>query len=337
MQEDFRVLVIGAGRMGQDHVVRLAQRISGACVAAVVDVDHGRAVLACAAARGAVAPVNLDAALARDDIHGVIVATPGRLHERTLLQVLERDLPILCEKPLTPDTGSAWRVIEAEQRLGRKRIQVGFMRRFDVEYRRLRALVASGELGQAVMFHMTHRNPDTPAGFTNDMLIHDSVVHEFDALRFLAGEEIRSVQVRLGRPTRLAPAGQHDPQQVLIETDSGVLADVEIFVNAQFGYQVGTQTVFEHGVAVIGEEGGMSVRHAGRWGGEVTPGFVERFGKAFDAEVQSWVDAARRGDVGGPDAWDGYAAAACCEAGVAAQRSGKCVPVVLREKPRLYR
>ncbi|MGI4858529.1 MAG: Gfo/Idh/MocA family protein [Janthinobacterium lividum] len=337
MQEDFRVLVIGAGRMGQDHVVRLAQRISGARVAAVVDVDRERAVQACVSAPGAAALVDLDTALGRDDIHGVIISTPGKLHEKTLLQVLERNLPILCEKPLTPDTESSWRVIEAEQRLGRKRIQVGFMRRFDTEYRRLRALVASGELGQAMMFHMAHRNPDTPVGFTNDMLIHDSVVHEFDALRFLAGEEIRSVQVRLGRPTRLAPTGQHDPQHVLLETESGVLADVEIFVNAQFGYEVSTQAVFEQGVATIGGDGGMSVRRAGRWGGEVTPGFVERFGPAFDAEVQSWVDAARRGDVGGPDAWDGYAAAACCEAGVAAQRSGERVTVVLREKPRLYR
>ena len=61
-------------------------------------------------------------------------------------------------------------------------------------------------------------------------------------------------------------SGQHDPQHVLIETENGVLADVEIFVNAQFGYQVATQAVFEEGVVNIGEDTGPYVRSAGRWG-----------------------------------------------------------------------
>jgi hypothetical protein len=63
-----------------------------------------------------------------------------------LLEGLERDLPILCEKPLTPDAPSSWEILEAEQRLGTKRIQVGFMRCFDAEYQRLRGIITSGEL-----------------------------------------------------------------------------------------------------------------------------------------------------------------------------------------------
>src|SRR5262249_39092644 len=145
------------------------------------------------------------------------------------------------------------------------------------------------------------------------------------------------VQIRLGRATRHAPPEQHDPQHVLIETERGVLADVESFVNAQFGYQVATQAVFEKGIVNIGEHGGAYGRRAGRWGGGGTPGFEERFRSAFDIEVQSWVDAAKRGEVGGPTAWDGYAAAACGEAGVAALRSGKKAEVSLQPKPNLYR
>jgi myo-inositol 2-dehydrogenase/D-chiro-inositol 1-dehydrogenase len=123
----------------------------------------------------------------------------------------------------------------------------------------------------------------------------------------------------------------------LIETEGGVLADVEIFVNAQFGYQVATQAVFEKGVVNIGEDSGPYVRSAGHWGGQVAQSFVDRFRSAFDAEVRSWVDAAKRGEIGGPTAWDGYATAACCEAGVAAQRSGEKVNVSLQPKPDIYR
>ena len=336
MSSALRVAVIGAGRMGADHIQRLHHRISGAVVAAVVDIDEERANAAIAGIEGAVALTDAQAALDSPDVDAILIATPGFLHHDILLKALERDIPILCEKPLTPDAASSWDIVQAEAKLGRKRIQVGFMRRYDAEYAQLRELVAGGDLGELLMLHHQHRNPDTPAGFTNEMLINDSVVHEFDAIRFFTGEEITSVQVRLGKATKNAPAGQHDPQHVLIETESGVLADVEIYVNALFGYEVATQASFETGIVSIGNDSGPYVRTAGKWGGNVTPGFEERFGAAYDTEIQEWVDAAAKGELGGPSAWDGYATAACCEAGVEAQRTGEKVAVALNPKPALY-
>jgi myo-inositol 2-dehydrogenase/D-chiro-inositol 1-dehydrogenase len=323
--------------MGADHIKRLSTRIHGAEVAAVVDVDLARAQAAIEGIDRAVALASADEALNNGDVNAVLIATPGFLHEEILYKALEKDFPILCEKPLTPDAGSAWKVVQAEQALGHKRIQVGFMRRFDAEYSALGAIIRNSELGELLMLHHQHRNPSTPEGFTNEMLINDSVVHEFDAIRFFTGEEITSVQVRLGKPTRSAPSGQHDPQHVLLETESGVLADVEIYVNAKFGYQVATQASFEEGIVSIGSDNGPYVQTAGKWGGNVTPGFEERFGAAYDVEVQAWVDAALRGEIGGPTAWDGYATAACCEAGVEAQKSGEKVKVQLNTKPDLYK
>jgi len=332
-----RVAVIGAGRMGADHIKRLSTRIHGAEVAAVVDVDLARAQAAVEGIDGAVALSSADEALNNGDVNAVLIATPGFLHEEILYKALEKDFPILCEKPLTPDAESAWKVVQAELALGHKRIQVGFMRRFDAEYSALGSIIRNSELGELLMLHHQHRNPSTPEGFTNEMLINDSVVHEFDAIRYFTGEEITSVQVRLGKPTRNAPNGQHDPQHVLLETESGVLADVEIFVNAKFGYQVATQASFEDGIVSIGGDSGPYIQSSGKWGGSVTPGFEERFGAAYDVEVQAWVDAALRGEIGGPTAWDGYATAACCEAGVEAQKSGEKVKVQLNTKPDLYK
>ena len=318
-----KVAVVGAGRIGADHVRRLHEVTERASVAVVVDIDLDRAA-AVAEPVGAVAVASLEAALEVDGVNVVLIATPGFLHEAALYRALERDLPILCEKPMTPDAASAWKVVQAEAALGRQRIQVGFMRQFDAGYQTLKAEIEGGAAGGLLILHCVHRNPDTLAGFTEAMLINDSVVHEFDAIRFLTGEEISSVQVRKGKRSSLAPEGIKDPQQVLIETESGILADVEIFVNARYGYEVATQAVFENGVQNIGS-------------GEVTPSFIERFEAAYDAEVQSWVDAAVQGRIGGPNAWDGYATAACCEAGVAAQRTGERTAVVLEVKPELYR
>ena len=334
---NLKVCIVGAGRMGTDHIERLTRRIVGAEVAVVVDIDLSRAKKGIETVPSAVAVSDIAQALDQEDIHAVIIATPGFLHEEVLLQVGERDLPILCEKPLTSDAASSLKIVEAEDRRGKKRIQVGFMRRYDAEYQRLRSIITSGEFGELLMLHCLHRNAEAPPGFTTEMVTTDSVVHDFDVIRYLAGEEIKSVQIRLGRATRHAPPEQHDPQHVLIETEGGVLADVESFVNAQFGYQVATQAVFEKGIVNIGEDGGPYVRSAGHWGGGVTPSFVERFRSAYDSEVQSWVDAAKLGVIGGPTTWDGYATAACCEAGVAAQRSGEKVKVSMETKPDIYR
>jgi myo-inositol 2-dehydrogenase/D-chiro-inositol 1-dehydrogenase len=336
MKENLRVAVVGAGLMGADHVERLAHRMTGVDVAAVIDVDVERAQRVASQSKSAVAAQDLTPLLDAGQLDAVVIATPGFSHERTLLQIMERGLPILCEKPLTPDAASSWRVVEAEQKIGRKLIQVGFMRRFDSEYQQLRQIISSGEMGDTLMLHFSHRNASAPPSFTTQMLINDSVVHEFDGIRYLTGEEIVSVQVRLGRATRHALPGQHDPQHVLIETQSGVLADVEIFVNAKFGYQVAAQAVFEDGIVNIGNDVGLYARSAGRWGGSIAPSFVERFKNAFDQEVQTWVNAARQGKIDGPSAWDGYATAACCEAGVVAQKTGEKVKVVLKEKPALY-
>ena len=84
------VCVVGAGRMGADHIERLTRRIVGAEVAAVVDVDLSRATKAIEAIPSALAVSNIAQALDQARINGVVIATPGFLHEEVLLQVGER-------------------------------------------------------------------------------------------------------------------------------------------------------------------------------------------------------------------------------------------------------
>jgi myo-inositol 2-dehydrogenase/D-chiro-inositol 1-dehydrogenase len=333
-----RVAVIGTGRMGADHVRRIDEVISGARVSAVVDIDAERAKLLADGIEGCTAYTDPAAAMAADDVDAVIIASPGPAHEAALLTAFEHDLPVLCEKPLTPDAASALRVLEAEQKLGHRRVQVGFMRRYDAEYMKLKALLDSGQLGRPLMLHNRHRNATLPvAGFTSQMLINDAVVHEMDVTRWLLDQEITAVTVMRPQRSSHAPEGLDDPQLVIFETDGGALVDVEINVNCQFGYQVKAEVVCEHGTAQIGEQHAMVTNMAGRWGGTIAPDFVERFVDAYDREVQAWVDATRRGEVTGPSSWDGYAAAAVCEAGVLAQVEGRRTEVTLIERPALYR
>jgi myo-inositol 2-dehydrogenase / D-chiro-inositol 1-dehydrogenase len=330
---DLRIAVLGVGMMGAFHVDALTKRIRGAEVTVVSDFfeDKAQALADQIGARVVSDPI---AAINDPDVDAVLIASPGAAHEQQVNACLDRGIPVLCEKPLTTDVHSAYKIVQKEAALGRQLIQVGFMRRYDREYVALKKLITDGGLGNVLIVHCTHRNPAVGDHFDSEFMMRDSVVHEVDVARFLLDEEITSVQVLHGVATSAAPAGTHDPMLVIFETESGRLVTDEIYVRTGVAYEVRTEVVGEQGSALIGLDQNLQTKTSdGRWGGRITPGFVERFGQAYDTELQRWVDAAKAGAIDGPDAWDGYAAVAVCEAGVQAVRSGRKVSVALRPKP----
>jgi myo-inositol 2-dehydrogenase/D-chiro-inositol 1-dehydrogenase len=210
------------------------------------------------------------------------------------------------------------------------------MRRFDPEYAELRALIASGQLGEPLVVHCAHRNAAVPPGFTSEMMITDSVVHEVDVARFLLDEEIAAVTVLRPRATRHAMAGESDPLLVVFETSSGRIVDVECFVSTGVAYEVRTEVVAEDGSAMIGLDLGLVRQSSGPSGATrstaLAADFRQRFAQAYDIELQRWADAARRGTIDGPGVWDGYAASAVGAAGVQALRSGERTEVRLEAR-----
>jgi len=327
MTNDLRVGVIGVGMMGADHAHRIVDRVSGATLMAVSDPDTARASTLAGqltGVRSIADPLDL---VADEGVDAVIIASPGFAHEEQLLACIEHGKHALCEKPLTMDTESSLRVVEAEAKSGRPLIQVGFMRRFDPEYAEMKALLDSGSLGRTLVVHNTHRNKAVPDSFRSEMIVRDSLVHEVDVCRWLFGQEIASIQVLAPTPTRLAGEGVLDPQIAIFTMAGGGIATNEVFVNCQIGYEVRCEAVAEKGNATIGLGQGVFVRRDNHYGGAIPDDFRDRFGRAYDLEVQAWADASRRGEVVGPTSWDGYASTAVCTAGMESLLSGKAVPV----------
>ncbi|MBT2473193.1 Gfo/Idh/MocA family oxidoreductase [Microbacterium sp. ISL-103] len=336
MTSDLRIGVVGAGLMGADHIARITHRISGAVVSAIVEPDPGRAAAAAEKAPGAVTFSRVEDAIAAGALDAGLIATPGQFHEPVLVPALEAGLPILCEKPLTPDSATSWDIIQREQKLDRPHIQIGFMRRFDPEYAALRELIASGDAGDLVMVRGVHRNPSVPDSYTQTMLITDSVVHEFDVIPWLAGSAVKSVEIKFPRRNTLTPEHLREPILVIMELENGVLVDVEMNVSVQFGYQVGTEAVFEKGIARIGQPSGLQQWRDGQFSIKDHTSFTTRFAEAYDRQIQRWVNAVKDGRlVDGPNAWDGYLVALACEAGVKALDGG-IVPVEAAERPAFY-
>lgn len=341
-----RVGVVGVGVMGADHVQRLATRIAGAELVAIADPDTVRteAIVADLGTHGypgvrvLADPLEL---IADDEVDAVLLASPGSVHTEQLLACVERGKPVLCEKPLTMDSASSLEVIAAERAGGRPLIQVGFMRRFDPEYAQLRRMIAAGRWGRTLLLHQTHRNKSVPnPDFRSEMIVRDSLVHEVDCARWLLGEEITSVQVISPAPTSHALEGVVDPQVSIFRMASGAVVTNEVFVNSRTGYEVRCEAVAENGSAIIGRpSGGIYTTTTdvdggdGAWGGRIVPDYRERFRRAYDLEVQAWVDATRRGEHVGPTSWDGYASTVVCSAGMESLATGRPVDVVLEPAP----
>lgn len=330
--QDLRVGVIGVGMMGADHAERIVNRTAGARLVAVSDPDTARAEDLAARFDGVRSIGDPLALIADDEVDAVLIASPGFVHEEQVGACLEHGKFALCEKPLTMDAASSLRLVEAEAQLERPLIQVGFMRRFDPEYAAMKSLLDAGDLGRTLLVHNVHRNKSVPDTFRSEMIVRDSLVHEVDMCRWLFGEEIEEITVLAPTPTGTAAEGVLDPQVALFRMAGGGMATTEVFVNCQVGYEVRCEAVAERGNVTIGLGQGVFVRQDGRYGGEIPDDFRFRFGRAYDLEVQAWVDASRRGEVVGPTTWDGYAASAVCEAGMEALASGRPTKVELADR-----
>ena len=309
--------VIGAGMMGTDHVRTLTTHVGDAHVAAVADADPARAEAA--AREGGARPFADPHALIADEaVDAVVVASFDATHEEFVLACIAAGKPVLCEKPLATTAEACLHVIEAEVAGGSRLVSLGFMRRFDPGYVEIKAGLENGGVGDVLVVHCAHRNAVAPPIYTSEMLITSSLVHEIDVMRWLLQDEIVAATVRAPRSTKQAPSGLRDPQLALLETASGVLIDVEVFVNARYGYDIRCELVGETGTLRLAEQ--------------VAPDFRTRFATAYRRELDCWV----QGLTDGPSAWDGYAANAVADACLESLSSGERAEVRLADRPALY-
>lgn len=332
-----RIGVVGTGAIGRDHARRIGRVLSGGRIVGLADAVRASAE----AAREAIAPeaevfATGEELIASPDVDAVVVTTTGATHEQYVLAALAAGKPCFCEKPLATTEAAARRIVEAEVKIGRRLVQVGFMRRYDAGYVALRDAVRQ-HTGAPLMVHAAHRNPTVPDSYGTPMAIHDTLIHEIDVFRWLLDDDYVSARVLFPRRTGRAHAGLRDPQIVVLETARGVVIDVEVFVNCHYGYDIQCEVVGEDGTARLPEPMAITMRLDARLQSDILTDWKERFVAAYDVELQDFLDAAARGTVSGPSAWDGYMAAITSDACVHAQeRAGEAVAIACPARPSLY-
>ncbi|MFD8380020.1 Gfo/Idh/MocA family oxidoreductase [Streptomyces sp. NPDC059679] len=332
-----RVGVIGAGMIGQDHIRRLTDVVTGATVTAVTDIDQARAAEV-AATVGAVALPTGAELIASPEVDAVLVTSWGPTHAEHVLGAIAAGKPVFCEKPLATTAEECLRIVDAERAHGRRLVQVGFMRRFDAGYRQMKEVIAAGSLGTPLIVHCAHRNPTVPESYTSVMAAQDTAVHEIDVLRWLLDDEIVSAQVITPRATGMRFEHLKDPQLMYFETANGVRIELEVFVNCQYGYDIQCETVGEKGLVRLPDPAAVGVRTAGAHGTAVPQDWKGRFADAFDTEFREWINGIAAGvEPTGPSAWDGYAATVITDAAVRSLESdSQVITVDMKPRPGFY-
>jgi len=323
------VAVIGSGRMGAFHARSLAQRIPGARLAAIADPAPG------AAERLAV-ELGVDRAyddpakaLADPAVAAVVIAAPARFHADLVVAAAEAGKGVFCEKPMALSLPDADRAIDAAGSAGTV-LQVGFNRRFAPDWRAARALLDDGRLGTPRLLRSLTRDPGgfDPAGVAPDTIFNETLIHDFDTLRFLnPGAE--AVEVHAYADALVAPGwrdrGLLDTAVVTVRFDNGAVGVAEACFEAAYGYDVRAEVFGSGGMATLGDgrRTGMVFSSAGGQSVDTVGSDQELLADAYVAELAAFVGAVRAGTpapVGGQDA---RAALAIALAAAGSVRSGR--------------
>lgn len=306
-----KIGLIGAGRIGKVHAETLAFRIPEAELLAVTDPDRAAAERLAARCGIPNVVVDADAIFADSAVEAVLICSPTATHAPLIEAAARAGKHIFCEKPIALDLARINEAVGAAARAGVK-LQIGFNRRFDSNFARVRQAVASGEIGTPRLLHIISRDPGPPpiayVKSSGGMFL-DMTIHDFDMARFLIADEVESVFVSGGVMVNpeIGAAGDIDTALTVLRFRNGAIGTIDNCRQAAYGY--------DQRVEILGSLGRIATENRFPNQAEISTAaavrrdlplnfFMDRYLESFAAELHAFVDAVmndRPTPVGGED------------------------------------
>src|SRR6516225_1318757 len=305
MEQPLKVGIAGLGRLGKRHAEQLAFRTRGArlvsaCSPVASELEWAREQLGVATLHE-----DFDAFVRDPQLDAVVLVTPTSLHADQTIAALEAGKHVFVEKPLALNVEDCERVERVAATRPDLVAMVGFVRRFDPSYARAAADIESGAIGRPFAVRSQTCDRNDPDGFfvrfapTSGGIFMDCSVHDIDLARWLLGKPRATRAFASGTIALhegLRPLGDVDDGMAIVEFDGGQRA--VLYASRTFAHGHDTQT------EVIGTAGQLQVGHGGERDRIVTSDaagmhrqavadFFERFGTAFERELQGFVSACR--------------------------------------------
>lgn len=325
MREGVRIGLIGLGGMGQIHANHLSGQVEGSVLVGVADpVAAGQGM---SEVRGA--PVYADYQRLLDrEVDALVVASSSTSHAGILKEVVSLGKPVFCEKPLALTLADSLGIYRLYQERGVP-LQMGFMRRFDPQYRKAYEMIQAGSIGTPYHYSGISRDrvgPPLAVIRHSGGFFLDTGVHEFDLARWLLGTEIVSVFSRGALVQHEDYKEIHDVDQAHLSFRgaSGAMGLVELSRDAVYGYDIRTE--------ILGTRGSIQIARVNATGtvlltqGQVIhdtyQDYRSRFREAYLAEMVAFVRAVREGTEPEVTSLDGIRATLVGEAAQRSLRSG---------------
>jgi myo-inositol 2-dehydrogenase/D-chiro-inositol 1-dehydrogenase len=314
--KEMRIGLIGGGRIGKLHGRNINASVPGAKVVCLAETMLDDGHKAWAAEVGIPKATKDPADIMNDrDIDAVFICSPTNTHADFIIQAARKGKHIFCEKPIHTDMQKIQEALAEVEKAG-VILQVGFVRRFDHNHKKVRDTVASGVLGKPHIVKITSRDPEGPpldyiavsGGIFMDMTIHD-----FDMARYLAGSEVTEVMAY--GAINIDPAyekyGDVDTAAVMLKFENGAIGLIDNSRAAHYGYDQRTEVHCDKGAVLVGNDlvdASVISTAEGVFCGKPTWFFLERYNDAFIAEAIDFVDGANNNRKPSVDGNDGMMA-----------------------------
>ncbi|MET7677232.1 Gfo/Idh/MocA family protein [Streptomyces seoulensis] len=314
-----RIGVIGTGRIGAIHANTLSRhREVGSLI--LTDSDPLRAQ-ELAHRLGETAAPGVDEVF-HWGVDAVVITTATAAHAELIGRAARSGLPVFCEKPIALDLPGTLHAL-AEVAAAGTVLQMGFQRRFDAGYVGAREAVRSGRLGRLhTVRALTSDQSPPPREWLplSGGLFRDTLIHDFDILRWVTGREVTDVYATGSDagPPMFREAGDVDTGAALLTLDDGTLATATATRLNGAGYDVRMELSGELDTVVVGLDDRTPVASTEPTGpppaDKPWPGFLERFGTAYESELCAFVDVVRGERPNPCDGWQALQALRIAEA-----------------------
>ena len=231
--------IIGAGRIGQVHADTITFRLRNANL---IGVASGSRQLAerCSLAHGCEPYYDYHELIENPEVDAVCICSASNKHTEQIIAAARAGKHIFCEKPIDTAIDVIDKALVEVKKAGVK-FQVGFNRRFDQNYRRVRQAIENGEIGTPQIMHITSRDPaPPPLEYVKNSggIWMDCSIHDMDMSRFLIGSEVEEVYT-LGAVNinpEIEQFGDVDTSILTLRFQNGVIGTIDNSRQAVYGY-----------------------------------------------------------------------------------------------------
>lgn len=298
MNQPLGIGLIGSGRIANVHAQAIAFGLPQAKIVSVTDINQESAKsLAERCAIPTVAASSTEI-FADPRVDAVLICSSTDTHAEFICQAARAGKHIFCEKPIALELSKIDEAIAAVRQAGVK-MQIGFNRRFDSNFARVRQAIQSGEIGKPLLLHIISRDPAPPPLSyikTSGGIFLDMTIHDFDMARFLIGDEVEEIYVSAAVTIdkAIGAAGDLDTAVILLRFRNGVIATIDNCRQAPYGY--------DQRVEALGTLGKITAENRYANQAEISTAasvrkdlpmnfFLDRYQESYTAELQSFIEA----------------------------------------------